>query len=436
MIIYSQGYRFDFEERKIVKVGAFFFRTQPESCEIYFNDELVKKTNFLTGTSFIQNIIPKKYKVRIEKEGYSSWEKNLSIEEGMVVEAKNIILFPEVPNFSISFSNIRNYFFSPDGKKIIFEKQNSEKFWELFNLEEDAQDVLLTSKDLGQEEVDFLDIEWSFDSERILITTENEYFIVSTTEENQTSSLEHLEEIKNISFNPRNSQEIFFLKEAGENKSLFKDVYLEEKELSDPIIKNLVTYKLSDKDIFWLSPDGFLYKSDYFGKRLGVLNIKPFSVNKESEYKIEIITEDNVFLKEGNSLYLLNKKSKTFEGFLGYVEDTKISPTNNKLCLFNNYEIWILFLTDFLDQPYREAGEKTFLTRFSQPIDEIYWLSSDYLIFNTGDKIKIAEIDNRDKVNIIKVGEFKEPKIFWNKEYRRLYVLSEGNLYTLENLLP
>jgi hypothetical protein len=58
------------------------------------------------------------------------------------------------------------------------------------------------------------------------------------------------------------------------------------------------------------------------------------------------------------------------------------------------------------------------------------------LVFNTGNKIKISEIDDRDKINIYDIGEFKEPKIFFSQTDNKLYISSEGNFYSSGNILP
>ena len=77
-----------------------------------------------------------------------------------------------------------------------------------------------------------------------------------------------------------------------------------------------------------------------------------------------------------------------------------------------------------------------FLTRFSEKIGSIFWLNDHYLIFNIGNKIKISEIDSRDGLNIIDLAEFENPKIIWDREAKKLYVLSEEKMHVLENLLP
>ena len=437
-IFYSQGYRFDFETKKIVKSGAFYFRTQPESCEIYLDGKLKKKTDFLFGNAFVKNLLPKKYNIRIEKEGYFPWEKTLEVKEEFVTEAKNIILFSKNLNFSLSLSDIEDYFFSPDKKKIILEKTNKEGWTlEILDLEKNTQELFLEEKGLTKKESQFRNLNWNSDSRMVLIETEIEedtkYFIVNLLEEKQIFPLGY-GDIQEISFNPNNSQEIFFLKSLNGSKSLFQANFLTQ-ELPKVILKSLITYKISDGNIFWLSPDGFLYRSDFSGKRLGVLNTESFSIKEGLKYKVEIFSPA-VFLRENNALYQLNSSSRIFEKFSESIKNLKLSPDSKKLVIGNNYEIWILFLIDIDEQSQKKASQKIFLTRFSQKIGEIFWLNPDYLMFNTGNKLKIAEIDDRDRINIIELGEFENPKIFWNQELERIYVLSNKELYSLGNLLP
>ena len=239
MILYSQGFRFDFNPpangKRIVQTGGFYFKVLPGSVNIYLNGKLKAETSIITNSSLIQNLLPKTYHIEIRKDGYHIWRKNLEVKEAQVTEAKNIILFPEKPNFTI---------------------------------------------------------------------------------------------------------------------------------INDPM------------------PE-----------------IKPNTTSSDK----------------------------------------------NKVIEANDYEISVFF---------PEKEEKIFLTRFSEKICQIFWLNDYYLIFTVGEKIrtsspdgsenlvfspcskiKIVEIDDRDKLNIIDLAEFENPEIFWSQNDKKLYVLSQGSVYSSENLL-
>ena len=225
LILYSQGYRFDLGNKKIVQTGAFYFKISPKNANIYLDGEFIKKTSSLTGSTMVGDLAPKIYKVEIKKYGYLSWRKYLDIKEKEVTEAKDIILFPQNINFTVA----------------------------------------------------------------------------------------------------------------------------------------------------------------------------------EQKPKITL---------------------------------SATSSDGEKIFEFNDHEISVKFLEDQTDPAQKKKWDKIFLARFSEKIGDIFWLNNRYLIFNAGDKIKIAEIDDRDEINIIDIAEFKNPKIFWDKGEKNLYVSSQGKLYVSDGLFP
>lgn len=391
IILYSLGYRFDFERKKIVNIGGLYLKVWPPRAEIFIDGKFIKKTDFFFDSILIQNLLPKKYKILVEKEGYHPWQKTLEIKGKEVTKAENIILIKENLAFKNLEDNLSDFFFSPDGKNIILQKlkEKGAKI-EIFPLEK-----------------------------------ENQKKIFSLSFKN----------IQEISLNPQNSQEIFFVKD--------NTLYLKN-EKTLPILNNLISYEISGNNIIWLANSGFIYRSDLSGNTIEVLNIEPFSIKKDALYKI-ISKNGIIFLKENKtpsvnskgSLFLLNSKSKIFEKFHEPVKDLKFF--DNKILFFNDNEIWFSNLDS-------KKIEKTFLTRFSEKIEDCFWLNPYYLIFNTKDKIKILEIDNRDRINIVNLIEFsalsepaedeKNPKIFWNNNNKKLYILEGKTLFVSEKLIP
>lgn len=233
IIAYSQGYRFDFETKRIVQTGGIYVKAMPRNVNVYINGKFKKTTSIFTNSCLIENLLPKTYNVEVKKQGYHTWQKNLTVWETQVTEAKNILLIPENPNFTV-----------------------------------------LTS---------------------------------------------------------------------------------EEQEIID-------------------------------------------------------ITSQ--------------------------IDCSATSSDKKKLIEANEHEIWISFIkTPNNQESLIESEDKIFLNRFSEKIGKICWLNNYYLIFNIADEIKIVEIDDRDKINMIDLAQFPEPEIFWNEE-GNLYILSEDNLYVSENLLP
>ncbi len=393
VIFYSQGYRLDFENKKFSQTGGLFLKILPKQVEVYLDGELKEKTDFFFGSILIENLLPKKYKIEIKKEGYYLWEKTLEIKEKEVTEAKNVILFPEDLNLTILFKGIENFWFSPDQRKLIL-KEGNEKSWalKLYELDKGVKSHLITERDIWPVEADLLDLKFSEDSKEISLEVgaaeQIKYFTLALNKTPPT---------------------------------------LVESEPPLPPFENVVTYQEVNNDIYYLDSFGQLFKNE------NKLTETPFPIKQETEYALTVF-QNSIFLRENEILYQLNFNLKSFEKIFEGIQNLKISPDVKKLVYSSDYEIWILFLED--GYPEKKAGNKIFLMRHSKKIRDCLWLNSHYFVFNVGDIIKISEVDERNKINVIDIGELKNPRIFWNKVGKKLYILSEGNLFRSRTLLP
>jgi len=393
VVLYSQGYRIDFDSKKITQIGGLFLKVLPKQVEIFIDDKLKKKTDFFFGSALIENLLPKKYQVVIKKEGYLPWEKNLEIREKEVTEAKDIILFPGDPNLTILTKGVENFWLSPDERKIVI--REGEQGWALkiYDLEKNIKSHLIEEGDISKKGADLLNLSFSENSKEIFLE-------VGMREELKYFTLE-LDKLPLV---------------------------LKEKVLPEPS-KEIVTEFAQNGNLYYLDNSGNLFKNEE------KLNRTAFPVKSETEYILDVF-QDFIFLGEGQNLYLFSPESKSFEKFFEGLQDLKISPDQKKIVYFSNQEVWVLFLKDVISQPEKKAGERILIARLSEKIGDIFWLNSNYLIFNAGDKIKISEIDDRDRVNIVDIAEIKKPEIFWNSTNKKLYVLSEGTLYSSSVLLP
>lgn len=96
VILYSKGWRIDFETNTLRQTGAIFVRTQPRDAKLLINDEEIERKNgFLLSGTLIKNLIPGDYKLTIQAEGYRKWENVLPVTEEVVTEIKDTILIPE-----------------------------------------------------------------------------------------------------------------------------------------------------------------------------------------------------------------------------------------------------------------------------------------------------------------------------------------------------
>ena len=449
IILYSLGWRFSFKDRKMLKTGVLYFKILPKNAQIYLNGNLKKKTDLFFGSALIENLSSKQYEIEIKKDGFYSWKKNLAVEENKATELKNILLIPQNPNFTSLSSKDEDFYFSPDEKIIILkEKEDApgqEWALKLFDLDKNIKSYLVEEKDFLKQaglqnkkiitNVDLINLKFSPDSKTIILETSigetlKYWLLPIDTATPKLTQLDYfnISSIETVYFNPKNHQELFALDEEKLNK-----IDLVNKEIS-PAAKDIISFAILGDNVYYLKKNGLLYKTNLSFDSEEKLNATPLSIEKETEYKLFLFS-NSVILKEKDSFYWFDKKERNFKKFNEGGTSINFSPDGRKLVYFTDYEIWILFLEKINEQPEKEAGQQLFLTRFSEKISNAFWYGNYYLIFNAGDKIKVAETDDRDRINIVDLTEYKNPKIFWSNLYKKLYILSEGNLYLSEKLI-
>ncbi|MBM3257728.1 MAG: hypothetical protein FJZ05_00725 [Candidatus Nealsonbacteria bacterium] len=411
IVMYSQGYRLNFNPsengKMITQTGGVFLKVAPKQVDIYINDKLKKRTDFLFGSVLIENLVPGKYKVEIKKtnsqEEYYSWQKTLAIQEKQVAEAKNIVLFPKNITFSSLSTNVEQLWLSPDQKKIIL-KENEKDSWalKLYDLEKNIKSHLVNEEDFFVKEPQLIDLEFSNDSGSITLE-------ISIKETIQSFSLDISQ--------PKPS--------------------LKRKGIIPAKTANSLLQEQAGNDLYYLDNFGYLFKNKE------KLAETPFSIKQETEYSLDVFN-GNIFLKENSNLYKFNYDKKVFDNFFEGISILSLSPDGKKLLYASNNEMWVVFLEDKTDQPQKKSGDKVFLIRLSDQITNISWINDNYLAFLADNIIKIIEIDDRDKINIIDVFETKNlleegnvNKMFWNRFDNKIYLFNEkGYLYSSNILLP
>ncbi len=134
LVFYTAGYRWNSKKGIVERNGTVIIDTEPRGADIYLNRQ---KSEAKTPAT-LQNTTPGTYLIQLEKDGYHSWKKTLSVLPEMVTFANKIILWPIVDPEKIEESSITKLFSSPDQKIVVgFKNQNQDK-QELFIYEKNT----------------------------------------------------------------------------------------------------------------------------------------------------------------------------------------------------------------------------------------------------------------------------------------------------------
>ncbi len=93
VILYAQGYKYSFSETKFFRTGSINIKAN-ESAKVYLNDKFLDSTSFFGNSYTISGLLPGQYTARLQRDNFSSWQKKISVEEGLVNDFSKILLLP------------------------------------------------------------------------------------------------------------------------------------------------------------------------------------------------------------------------------------------------------------------------------------------------------------------------------------------------------
>ncbi|MBI2514786.1 hypothetical protein HYV91_01170 [Candidatus Wolfebacteria bacterium] len=379
IVFYSRGWRLSAENCralqllncsiKFEKTGAIFLETKPRDVIIRLNEKLFKdKSGLIQSGTLIDDLLPANYKLKIEKDGFLSWEKNIIVKPGMVAEAKNALLIPkEIKKEVINISKIRGDVIiavSRGGEKFIL-KDSKKNIYYLYDIKDlsVAYNINLKLKNLkGAASIRKVDF-YPFDSDKLITETEAEL-----------GTLDILRgEYRTV------RKEAFFLwttKSAG----LYYLNELEGKK-ADYVISlyNLVLQSDNKLADFSLS---------------GNISAKPikFEVDKEEKRA--------AFLTVSGELYIAEFSTNNAKKMKSGVTDFSFSEDGKKMAILEKGELSILFLEDSDINNRKHAGENASLPSL-RPVSGMRWHKDSLHLFLEGkDGVDFEEIDDRPNVNI------------------------------------
>lgn len=114
-IFLAKGYRYQPETGTFSGTGIISVSSIPDQASVYLDGHLTTATD-----DNISSLPPRRYKVRIVKEGYIPWEKDIEVRQGLVSEIK-ATLFRSIPTiYPITYSGVDLALLSPDNLKLMY----------------------------------------------------------------------------------------------------------------------------------------------------------------------------------------------------------------------------------------------------------------------------------------------------------------------------
>ncbi|MDO8715901.1 MAG: PEGA domain-containing protein [Dehalococcoidales bacterium] len=114
-IFWARGFKPDFRKGTISRTGLIVASSVPTGAQVYLNDRLTSATD--TNIAYLD---PGGYKVKIAKDGYTTWEKQIEIKADLATEIK-VLLFPTAPQITpLTTTGAASPTLSPDSSKLVY----------------------------------------------------------------------------------------------------------------------------------------------------------------------------------------------------------------------------------------------------------------------------------------------------------------------------
>ncbi|MEK7520032.1 MAG: PEGA domain-containing protein [Patescibacteria group bacterium] len=425
LIAYSLGYRLT--DGIVTKTGGIFIHAEPRGVTITIDDTISKQTGalLLAQGKLISGLSPGEHTVRVEKEGYFSWEKNLVVEEGLVTEARAITLPPRAVHERIVAENARDFVFSDSQALIAFAFENSIGILDTTNGEEIT--ITLDPKErIGT----------------IAFGTGEDYLIVESFLKNITrkrlvnvvtkafTDIQESETEKFVKVRQYSGAQPQLIALSAQHALLTADINSQQEPRMTA--QNVGAFELfGDVVVYATTEPTVFYEKNLITDETTQLTQDPLSGIGVSTTILRSPAGHIAFLNSANELYLYDTEQKVFERVADHVVAAVFSDDSKKLLWHNKNEVYVRYLRTILIQPRHTQGDMELLTRFSKPITGISWFSFDneHVLFAAEGQLKFTELDGRDRRNTYDIAETITPlKMRYNSYDDALYLLDDTTL--------
>ena len=339
-------------------------------------------------------VSPGTHRVRIEKEGYRSWEKNIAVTQGLVSEYRSIMLIPVQPPRidSKEFSILPPFQYYPSPRRIR-------------NAIITQKDLTLLIQNIESGKVIFKkkvkqiphDIEWVGDDNLLVRAnaddSEASLFQISSDETIRELAINFLKTIKRqtlleVRTNPADKKFLFIL---GKDRVIYR--YRIADGLIEPIVDQVVHFELYNQRIGFVTQNGFFATANLSGKDIQVIGRPGFFINGTfSSYPSE---EGDViaFVDGVGGFFIFQDTDRSIEPIMAGVKRVSFNTKKDKGLLQRKNDLLALFLLRESTTPFRERMSFKKLTKETQqPIIDSAWYNDYYAIFTTSEGLFGAEI--------------------------------------------
>lgn len=435
---HSFGYKYDFLTGKSYRSGGMVIQATPRDAVITKDGQIIENSSFLGGlfASFIKidDLEPNIYDIKVNKEGYSQWQKNIDIKPGQVEKYEHIVLLkkeythqPVLPD--ISLPAYGKTWVSQEKNRIIFEGAvGQQQGLFMVDIASEKHSRVLDKDQIGMMG-EIKDVFWTEDDGRVVLVTASDMYLIDIRDNGRI----YLIPAAVSSVLRQNAAPIYLFDKFviyGKAGSVYSLDYVtkENKKLMDGVNSFFVNQGV----LYFFRSEPAALSPDLFSTNLGDLSYSvritsmPENYHPDAPFTVERYGRTLIVLSEG-SLYFVGRDGKTGK-INSNAKTAHFFQGGKRIIYYNDNEIWIYYVEDKTSDPVKSKGENELLTRFSGTLGNIYlYADEENLFYQENNIFKFTELDGRDRRNTCDLLENRDNiGIFYIRNRNYLYFIRDG----------
>lgn len=371
VLLYSSGWRVDFETGKIQKIGAIYVKANIKNITIKINGkDYPDDSGIIQSGTLISNLLSKTYKVEISKQGYRPYHKTVTVQPSRVEELLNVQLIPETFEPAILAQT--------KGSKIIDATDSADKLI--------LQDTISGTYYLYDEQKA---------SSTINLTL-------------AVSNVRRAQKIKRIAFVPFKPTQ--FIIEDATGLKLFDS----EKHTIEQLFKGaLITWTLKDSTILAVETTKTRTQSLFSFNLIFKTKTTLDELNQQLPKTTFVTALDMggnastiAFEDIENNLFVSTSKKRPLQRIAENIKAFTFSPDGKKIVFVTKTgDITILFIDDFDGDVRKKEGDVIHIEAPQKElVEKVQWYADSYHLFIAyPGYLSLTELDDRKPLNIFPI---------------------------------
>lgn len=434
ILLYSRGYIFNFKKSGLELTGGIFVKIVQPDVKVFVNSNLENETSFISRGTLITGLLPRRYAVRAEKNGFQPWEKAVRVNDEEVVEFRNVLLPPATTTpiavFNAGKDAAPSRLASLSGRpEIAMEIGDPAKPVSVFIVNPETNVSAITMSRVSH-------WSWSEEAQTFIIGRKAQGKMLWYRLDSRADGASIEEPItfrglpKGFSANlvtPHPTIPAAFYFFAG------GVLFLQDKSsVPTPIAEGVVAYSVTPTHLYFISKTGFFIESDLNGGGTRILGRKGlFLTESEPPRMFASPNGDIALLDSAGGLFLYQPgRDQEIQLVAANIKELDFSADGDRMLFRDSNHIWLYWLRDNSYQPFDLARTKKQIFSSDDPILKAALIGNGaYYFFSTKDGVFFAETDTRGSTNsyhIVKntVGSFaiddKGSVLYWTEGGRLL----------------